>query len=130
MKATPEKVIKVAFCSLLLELTENDWGGEQYDHFSASVTTASKPRSAAFIFKGPSAWGEMKPKHLGKNGDQIYRLQQSNVDILVLQHCHHIGEAVWETLASFAIRLWRPRHYCLIDGKDTYRILIAYGLTG
>ena len=82
---------------------------EQYDHYSADVTVNGKRKSAAFMFKGPSAWGEMKPRNLGKNGDQIYRLQQSKADILILQHCHHIGEAVRETLRAFSVRACKSK---------------------
>lgn len=128
MKFTPEEHVKKSFCRLLADDSSTDWGGEQYDHFSADVTLNGERKTAAFMFKGPSAWGEMKPKHLGKNGDQIYRLQQSDADILILQHCHHVGEAVRETLRAFAVSPSRPRHYCIIDGKDTFRILKAYGL--
>ena len=128
MKKLSEKNVKESICSLLGDVTSKDWGGEQYDHYSADVTINGNRKSAAFIFKGPSAWGEMKPRHLGKNGDQIYRLQQSGADILILQHCHQVGEAVRETLRVFAVKPSHPRHYCIIDGKDTYKVLKAYEL--
>lgn len=128
MKELPEEEVKRAFCSLLGDAPSKDWGGEQYDHYSGDVTVNGNRKSAAFIFKGPSAWGEMKPRDLGKNGDQIYRLQQSGADILVLQHCHKIGEAVRETLRAFSVKPGNPKHYCIFDGKDTYRLLKAYGL--
>lgn len=128
MKKISEQYIKNAFCKLLSDATSKDWGGEQYDHFTDNITLNSMRKTGAFLFKGPSAWGEMKPKHLGKNGDQIYRLHQSNAEVLFVQHCHHIGEAVRDTLRAFSVKPSNPRHYCLIDGKDTYKILKAYNL--
>lgn len=128
MKSLSEDYIKAIFCKLLNDDASKDWGGEQYDHYTADISLNGVRKSGAFVFKGPAVKGEMKPKHLGKNGDQIYRLNQSNAEVLFVQHCHHIGEAVRETLRAFSVKPSNPRHYCLIDGKDTYRILKAYGL--
>ena len=128
MKDIPESHIKASFCKLLSDASSKDWGGEQYDHFNSDLMLKGQRKSAAFMFKGPSAWGEMKPKHLGKNGDQIYRLHQSQAEVLFVQHCHHIGEAVRDTLRAFSVKPSNPKHYCLIDGKETYKILKAYGL--
>lgn len=128
MKNIPEEKIKESFCKLLADASSKDWGGEQYDHYTADLLLSGQRKSAAFMFKGPSAWGEMKPKNLGKNGDQVYRLSQSQAEVLFVQHCHHIGEAVRATLRAFAVKPSNPRHYCLIDGKETYKILKAYGL--
>lgn len=128
MKSLSEANIKAGFCKLLADDSSKDWGGEQYDHYTADLSLHGIRKSGAFVFKGPSAWGEMKPKDLGKNGDQIYRLHQSQAEVLFVQHCHHIGEAVRETLRVFSVKPSNPRQYCLIDGKDTYRIFKAYGL--
>lgn len=128
MKSLPENYVKEGFCKLLSDASSKDWGGEQYDHFTSDLMLNGERKSGAFMFKGPSAWGEMKPKHLGKNGDQIYRLHQSQAEVLFVQHCHHIGEAVRDTLRAFAVKPSNPRHYCLIDGKETYKIFMAYGL--
>ena len=46
--------------------------------------------------------------------------------MLVVQHCHQIGEAVRATLRAFSVTPQHPRRYCLMDGKETYRILKAY----
>jgi len=126
MAKIPENDVKNFICELLGDPPTKDWGGEQYDHFTTNIHLNGSRKSAAFLFKGPSAFEEMKPKHLGKNGDQIYRLSQSNADILIVQHCHSIGEAVRETLRAFAVNPSNPRHYCLIDGNDTYKIMRSY----
>ncbi len=128
MKSLSENHVNKSFCKLLSDTTTKDWGGEQYDHFTSDLKLNGERKSGAFLFKGPSAYGEMKPNHLGKNGDQIYRLQQSQAEVLFVQHCHHIGEAVRDTLRAFAVKPGNPRHYCLIDGKETYKIFKAYGL--
>jgi hypothetical protein len=64
----------------------------------------------------------------GKRADQIYRLAKSGAEISVVQHSHLIGEAVRETLQHMVDDRGRPRKYCVIDGKATYRILKAYNL--
>lgn len=70
----------------------------------------------------------MTPAHLGKNGDQIYRLANEPCQLMVVQHCHEIEPSVRATLRAFAVQPGRPRRYCIIDGRDTFRILKAYDL--
>ncbi len=96
------------------------------DHFTSSITIGESRKTAAFVFKGPARFEPMTPKHLGKNADQIFRLSQSLAQVLIIQHCHDIGEAVRATIRAFAVTPHNPRHYCLIDGKDTFRIFKAY----
>jgi hypothetical protein len=127
MAAIPEAHVKLAFSQILGELTRKDWGGEQADHFSAGVRVGSERLTAAFLLKGPATFREMTPEMLGKRADQIYRLASTPAKLLVLQHAHAIGEAVRATLRAFAVSPAHPRRYCLIDGRDTYRILKAYG---
>ena len=68
----------------------------------------------------------MQPTHLGKNADQIFRLSASPANLLIVQHSHDIGEAVRATLRAFSVMPHMQRHYCFIDGRDTYRLLKAY----
>ena len=70
----------------------------------------------------------MSLNHLGKNNDQIVRLAHEPADVLFVQHCHDILPSVRETLRAFAVQPNRPRRYCLIDGRDSLRLLNAYGL--
>ena len=70
----------------------------------------------------------MTVKHLGKNGDQIVRLAQEPVDILFVQHCHDITSAVIETLKVFSVQPTNPRYYCIMDGRESLRLLDAYKL--
>jgi hypothetical protein len=66
--------------------------------------------------------------NLGKNNDQIVRLASEPADVLIVQHCHDILPAVRQTLRAFAVQPGRPRRYCLIDGRDSLRLLMGYGL--
>ncbi|MEM9457491.1 MAG: hypothetical protein AAGF11_25150 [Myxococcota bacterium] len=130
MRKLPEKNVKASLCNLLNETPSSDWGGEQNDLFSAGIHLGGQRMTAAFVLKGPAGgrkFKRMTPAMLGKNADQIYRLSQSPAHILIVQHCHDIDEAVRATLAAFAQNLGRPRRYCLIDGRETYRILKAHG---
>lgn len=127
MRALSEADVKRYFCEILAEVSRKDWGGELDDHFSADVHLGSQRVTAAFLLKGPAQFREMTVDLLGKRADQIFRLAQSPAHLLVVQHCHLIGEAVRATLRAFAVTPHNPRRYCLIDGSDTFRILKAYG---
>jgi hypothetical protein len=113
---------------LLKEPTKKDWGGEENDHFSASITIADRRHTAAFLLKGPANFQQMTPAMCGKNGDQIYRLTKVGADISVVQHAHLIGPAVRETLRSMVVAPGRSRKFCVMDGQATYRLLKAYEL--
>ena len=66
--------------------------------------------------------------HLGKNNDQIVRLSREPADILIVQHSHDILPPVRETLRALAVQPSRPLRYCLMDGRDSLRLLQAYNL--
>ncbi len=127
MKSLPENSVKEKIAEILGDVTKKDWGGEQNDHYTSAITMGKSRTTAAFLLKGPARFEEMQPRHLGKNADQIYRLAACPAKLLIVQHCHDIGEAVRATLRAFAVTPHNPRHYCLIDGKDTYKLLKAYG---
>ena len=126
MPNIPEKDIKSAFCSILGIESVNDWGGEQSDIYTANMHIKNKRYSAAFILKGPANFKPMTLNHLGKNNDQIVRLSNEPADLLIVQHCTTIEQAVRSTLRAFSVQPSNPRKYCLIDGIDTLRILKAY----
>ncbi|MCU0440406.1 MAG: hypothetical protein MUC49_21145 [Raineya sp.] len=130
MRKASENDIKEKLCSILGEESKKDWGGELNDHFSTSILMGGKRFTAAFLFKGPAGgtkFKEMQPNFLGKNGDQISRLCKTPAELVILQHCHEVGEAVRETLKVFAIAPHIQKRCCVIDGRDTYKILKAYG---
>ena len=130
MKKIPEEKIKRSFAKLLNEPVKKDWSGEFNDHFSSNVTISGRRRTAAFLLKGPSKFGEMTLDMCGKRADQIHRLADSGADISIVQHCHQIGEIVRRTLRRETVYPGEDgrRKYCLIDGQATYRILKAYNL--
>ena len=127
MSKLPEEKVKAAIAKLLSEPPKKDWGGESNDHYG-TVTVNGRRATTAFLFKGPSVFREMTLDMCGKRADQIYRLAKSGAEISVVQHSHLIGEAVRETLQRMVEDRGRPRKYCVIDGKATYRILKAYNL--
>jgi hypothetical protein len=135
LPATPEgmrEVSEAAFKACLVKLLggseQKDWGGETSDFFSAHMHIQGRRASAAFLLKGPHHFKPMGLNHLGKNNDQIVRLSQEPADVLIVQHCHDIRPAVRSTLRAFAVQPSNPRRYCFIDGRDSLRILQAYGL--
>ena len=131
MRTLPEAAVKQAICKMLGERPVSDWGGELNDLFTAAIHLGGRRSTAAFVLKGPAGgrkFKKMTPSMLGKNGDQIFRLAQSPAQLLVVQHCHLVDEAVRSTLAAFAMNMAHPRRYCVIDGRDTYRLLKAYDL--
>ncbi len=129
MKQISEKTFKACLCEILGDEPTKDWGGEHSDHFSPHVHLHGRRLTAAFLLKGPGGGFErMEITHLGKNGDQIVRLAHEPAELLVVQHCHEIGSAVRETLRTFAVQPSRARRYCLLDGRDSYRLLTAYRL--
>lgn len=127
MQSLPEQDVKEKIAEILGDKTKKDWGGELNDHYSSNLTLGQKRTTGAFLLKGPARFEEMQPRHLGKNADQIYRLSITPANLLVVQHCHTIGEAVRATLRAFAVTPHDPRYYCLMDGRDTYRLFKAYG---
>ena len=127
LRDVPESRVKAAICDLLRQDARPDWGGEQSDHFSPHVHLSGRRTTAAFLLKGPSRFRPMTAAHLGKNGDQIYRLANEPADLLVVQHSHLVTEPVRATLRQFALQPYSSRRWCILDGPDTYRLLVAAG---
>lgn len=129
MKEIKEQVFKAALGRILNESTPKDWGGESSDFITSHLHINEKRVRAAFLLKGPAKFSPMTVKHLGKNGDQIVRLAHEPADVLIVQHCHDITAPVIETLKLFATQPSNPRFYCLIDGRESLRLLNAFQLT-
>jgi hypothetical protein len=126
MERITERAFKTCLGEILGDTTVKDWGGEQSDHYTAHISITSKRLTGAFLLKGPARFVPMTLNNLGKNNDQIVRLAHEPADLLVVQHCHDITPPVRETLRAFAVQPSRPRRYCLIDGRDSLRLLRAY----
>ena len=123
-----EEVMKTFIADLLGDQSGKDWGGEFADHFTRHIHIAGRRCTAAFLLKGPgSKHQQMTFRQLGKNGDQIFRLSKLPADLFVLQHCHEIAPAVLETLRNYIVQPHRQRRYLVIDGRDSYQLLLAYG---
>ncbi|MGB3508639.1 MAG: hypothetical protein WBA93_05245 [Microcoleaceae cyanobacterium] len=128
MKDIKESVFKAALGKILSESTPKDWGGETSDFITSHLHYQGKRLRAAFLLKGPAKFNPMTLKHLGKNGDQIVRLAQEPADVLIVQHCHNITSSVIKTLEVFATQPSNPRYYCLLNGRESLRLLEAYDL--
>lgn len=131
LRSVPEADIKTAFAALIGEpVVPKDWGGESSDLFSTRVEVNGARISTAFLLKGPSRFHPMTSADLGKNGDQIGRLFDEPADLLILQHCHEVTNAVRKQMRAYAQQMSNPRRFCIIDGYETLRILAANGLCG
>jgi len=127
MRRISESAFKACLAEILGDSTTRDWGGETSDHFAAHLHLNGRATTAAFLLKGPARFAPMALNHLGKNNDQIYRLAQEPAQLLVVQHSHDITSPVRATLRAFAVQPGNPRRYCLMDGRDSLRVLTAYG---
>jgi len=107
-----------------------DWGGEKNDLYTTRLTIFGKRHFAAFAFKGPGTRGTLVPGKLGKNGDQIQRLFQTDADLFMIQYWNQISQSVIEQMDAFAIAksvmTQRKILYGVIDGIDSKRLVIAY----
>jgi len=128
MRNVSEAAFKKCLASILGDTPPVDWGGEQSDFFTAHLHLQGKRVTGGFLLKGPARFAPMGLNQLGKNNDQIYRLAQEPADVLFVQHCHDILPVVRATLRAFAVQPSCPRRYCLIDGRDSLRLLQAYSL--
>ena len=128
MREISEAAFKKCLADLLGGEAAKDWGGEASDFYSAHMHLTGRRVSGAFLLKGPARFAPMGMNHLGKNNDQISRLAEEPADVLFVQHCHDILPAVRKTLRAFAVQPSHPRRYCLIDGRDSLRLLYAYDL--
>lgn len=129
MRDISESAFKTCLARILGGPTLKDWGGEASDFYTAHLHLKGTPMTGAFLLKGPgSRFAPMTLNFLGKNNDQIVRLSHEPAEVLFVQHCHEIVPAVRETLRAFSVQPSRPRRYCLIDGRDSLRLLKAFGL--
>ena len=63
----------------------------------------------------------MHPADMGKRGDQLVRVFDEPVELVVTQHCSKIANSVVRIAESLAMNIRQPRRYCIIDGADTVR---------
>jgi hypothetical protein len=128
MRNISENAFRQSLAEILGDVVEKHWGGESSDFYTAHLHLNGKPKTAAFLLKGPAHFAPMALNHLGKNNDQIVRLAQEPAQVLFVQHCHDITPPVRETLRAFAVQPGNPRRFCVVDGRDSLRLLKAYDL--
>lgn len=122
----PEEQVKNSLADILGEpFVHKDWGGERSDLYTSRLFVEGVQASSAWLLKGPSFPRPMTLAALGKPGDQIDRLYSEPAEVLVLQHCHEVRNAVVNMMETFDMR--RPRRYMILDGWETSRVLRAYG---
>ncbi len=73
---------------------------------------------------------KLVPGMMGKNGDQIQRLFQTDAEVFFVQYWRDIDESVLEQMRTFAIVKsiadGNRVYYGVIDGADSYRLYRAY----
>jgi len=126
-----ESNFKNGIASILGEPAEfKDWGGEKSDLMTTRVRFCGRRIASAFAFKGPGQKGKLTPARMGKNGDQCQRLFSEPADLYFVQHWREIDPSVIELMQTFAIMrsttLMKPIRFCVIDGKDSARLVMAY----
>jgi len=108
-----------------------DWGGERNDLYSTRVMLKGKRITTAFAFKGKGKKvAKLTPAHMGKNGDQIQRLFSCSAELFIVQYWGQIDESIVEQMKTFAafksISERKKIYFCVIDGKDSARLILAY----
>jgi hypothetical protein len=110
--------------------TFTDWGGERNDLYSTRLRIKSSRMAVAFGFKGPGTTGTLTPKKMGKNGDQIQRLFQTDAEVFLIQYWREIDQSVLEQMRTFAtvksLADGNRVYYGILDGDDSHRLYRAY----
>ena len=125
-----EDFVKNSMCKILSEPTvPKDWPGERSDLYT-NVKYRGRSIPAAFMFKGKGTQGKLTIRKCGKNGDQILRLVEEPARLFVVQHIDVIDSNVIRLLeiavGSIAKEV-QKLYYCVMDGVETARLLLAYG---
>lgn len=125
-----ERKINRGICRILDNGEKNDWGGERNDIF-ASIILERKRKAAAFALKGKGKQGILTLNKMGHKGDQVQRLFESSAEVHFLVYHDTIDERVHDQMQIMAIHKSvtnnnKRIYFCLIDGKDLARLMIAY----
>ena len=126
-----ENFIKNSLAEIIGEqFIQKDWGGECGDLYTTRVILKGKRIATAFMLKGKGLRGKLTLSKCGKNGDQILRLLRLPARLFIVQHINVIDPSVTEFLEMAAERkshqINKRIYYCLMDGVDTARVLLAY----
>lgn len=125
-----ETRIKAALRRIIGETHDfKDWGGEKNDLYTNKLRYRGRRYASAFALKGKATQGDLTPKKMGKNGDQIARLLGSSAQIFFVVYHGKIDESIVAQLEAFALARsmsGRPIYYGIIDGDDLLRLYQAY----
>jgi hypothetical protein len=122
--------VKASLASIIGEnFVRKDWAGEKSDLYSSNVIYKGKRVSTAFLLKGPSV-KRLTIDKCGKRGNQVLRLVKEPAQLFIVQHNGEIDTDIIELLETYVSDLSRKKgmklYYCIIDGTDTARVLVAY----
>lgn len=125
-----ERKVKQSLANIIGEhFVSKDWGGEKSDLYTSHVIFDGKRIATAFLLKGPSV-KRLTIDKCGKRGNQILRLVKEPASLFIVQHNGEIDSDVIELLETCVSDLATKRgvklYYCVIDGVDTTRVLLAY----
>jgi hypothetical protein len=127
----PEKVFKIGIANVLGNKgVFKDWGGEKNDLYTSHVNVGGTRYAAAIGLKGPATTGTLTPGKMGKNGDQIQRLFDSDAQLFLLQYEGTIAETVSQQLKGLAVNKSvedrRTVFYGVVALEDSYRLRLKY----
>lgn len=127
-----EDQVQIGFEQILdASMHKKDWGGETNDLYSTNIVVNGARVASAFLLKGNGLRRKtLEIAGCGKNGDQLVRLMDSPANLFVVQFVGQISENVIRDIdakVSLLRSMGRDAHYCIIDGQDTARLLLAYG---
>jgi hypothetical protein len=134
-KLDPPRLAEKVFKSGMANVLGNkgvfkDWGGEKNDLYTSHVSIDGTRYAAAIGLKGPATTGMLTPAKMGKNGDQIQRLFDSDAQVFLVQYEGRIAESVCQQLKRMAVNKSvedrRPVFYGTIALEDSYRLRMRY----
>lgn len=125
-----ERTVNKGICEILGQGEKSDWGGEKNDIFG-SIMLNSKRVSAAFALKGKATKGQLVPKKVGSNGDQVQRLFESTAQAHFIVYHSRVAESIYDLMQSQAVYKSvvngnKKIYFCVIDGDDLNRLITAY----
>jgi hypothetical protein len=130
LKTVREEAIKRFLHLIIGEMNEaKDWGGEKNDIHSSRLQFRGARRTAAFALKGRATQGPLTPKKMGKNGDQVGRLMNSEASVFFVVYHGKVQESIHEQMRAHGLGravAGNRVYYCVIDGQDLARLAGAY----
>lgn len=124
-----EDDVEETFLEILNEpYKEYDSGAEMRDLYTNNIKINGKRIHTAIMFKGRGVKKTLTIADCGKNGNQLLKLaKNTTAQLYIVQHVNKIDPDVTETLKHHLLAYSQLNKIiiCIIDGKDTARILKA-----